>query len=101
MITEDKMDKRIPVRTCIGCNNEFPKKDLFRFVRKTDEAGMTDSIIIDTSGALHGRGCYLCRNMDCLEKALKKRSFERTFKDPVPERIKEDIREEFKRLTQE
>lgn len=95
------MDKRIPVRTCIGCNNEFPKKDLFRFVRKTDEAGETDSIIIDTAGTLQGRGCYLCGNMDCLEKALKKRSFERTFKVAIPERIKEDIREEFERLTRE
>lgn len=95
------MDKRIPVRTCIGCNNEFPKKDLIRMVRKINEAGEPGSIVFDTSGKANGRGAYLCGNMECFDKALKRKAFERTFKAEIPGNVKEALREELKRLTEE
>ena len=62
------MDKKNPVRTCIGCYEAKDKKELLRLVKQPE--GM---IAVDVSGRMNGRGAYLCRNNDCLVKAVKKR----------------------------
>ena len=46
-------------------------------------------------GKLSGRGAYVCKNVDCLKKARKKRAFERAFgmqiEDSVYTRMEEEI----------
>lgn len=63
-----KMSKKghIPIRTCIGCGEKKPKRELIRIVRQDDK------IIIDTTGKASGRGAYICVSLDCLNKALNK-----------------------------
>lgn len=68
------MDKRIPVRTCIGCNGTGSKKDLLRMVRLQD-----GSIAVDLSGSMNGRGAYICRNIACFDAAVRRKAFNRTF----------------------
>ena len=43
------------------------KRDLIRIVRTPEQ-----SIVVDPTGKANGRGLYLCRSQDCLEKGLKK-----------------------------
>ena len=54
--------KKIPQRTCIGCNSKKDKKDLIRVVKNKD-----GQISIDLTGKKDGRGIYLCKSEECLE----------------------------------
>ena len=58
--------KKIPLRMCTGCMEMKPKKELIRVV-KTPEGEVT----VDLTGKKSGRGAYICRNIECLEKAFK------------------------------
>ena len=72
------MEKRMPVRTCIGCNKKKPKQELIRIVMSTEGC-----IAADFSGRMEGRGAYLCKDPACLEALLKKKSLNRSFKREV------------------
>ena len=72
--------KRRRPRTCAGCGGEFPKRDLLRIVRRPD-----GQIAVDPSGKAPGRGAYLCRRLECLEQALKRKQLSRSLKSKVPE----------------
>ena len=58
--------KNIPNRTCIGCSEIKPKKELIRIVKNKE-----GSIFVDKTSKANGRGAYLCDNIECLEKAIK------------------------------
>lgn len=57
--------KHIPQRTCVGCREVLPKRNLLRLVR-TDEG-----VRVDPTGKLAGRGAYLHDARACWEKGLK------------------------------
>ncbi len=57
--------KHIPQRTCVGCREVLPKRNLVRLVR-TEEG-----VKIDLSGRLPGRGAYLHDQKSCWIKGLK------------------------------
>lgn len=50
------------------------------------------NISIDNTGRANGRGAYICNNIECLEKAIKTRRIEKTFKMKIDEKIYEDLR---------
>ena len=59
--------KHVPQRTCIGCREIRPKREMVRIVRTPD-----DGVEIDETGKMSGRGAYLCRRQECWDIALKK-----------------------------
>ena len=67
--------KRVPQRTCVGCRQIRPKRELVRVVR-TPAAGVQ----IDETGKRSGRGAYLCRNRECWEVALSMQRLEHALK---------------------
>ena len=79
--------KKVPIRTCIGCNEAKPKRELIRVV-KTAEGDVS----IDFTGRANGRGAYICNNVDCLEKAVKTRRLSRAFSMQIDMQIYEDLR---------
>ena len=81
--------KNIPNRTCIGCNQIKPKKELIRIVKNKE-----GNIFVDKTGKANGRGSYLCDNIECLEKAIKTKKLERTFETKIDTKIYEDLRGE-------
>lgn len=81
--------KNIPNRTCIGCNEIKPKKELIRIVKNKE-----GNIFVDKTGKANGRGAYLCDNIECLEKAIKTKRLERTFETAIDNKIYEDLRGE-------
>lgn len=87
------MAKKIPVRMCIGCGESKPKIELLRVV-KTPE----NEIKIDSTGKANGRGAYICRNFECLKKAIKSKRLERTFETTISEEIYESL---YKQLANE
>ena len=76
------VQKKIPMRQCLGCREMFPKKELIRVVRSPEGA-----IALDFKGKAPGRGAYVCLNPECLKKAKKSRALERAFDVPVPDQI--------------
>ena len=76
------MQKKIPLRKCVGCGEMKEKKEMIR-VLKTPE----DEIILDTTGRANGRGAYICNNSECLAKAIKNKGLERSLKSRIPEDV--------------
>lgn len=68
------MQKKIPMRMCIGCHEIKPKKELIRIVKSPE-----GEIFLDFKGKKAGRGAYLCKDAACLELARKQHRIEKSF----------------------
>ncbi len=80
--------KKIPQRTCIGCNSKKDKKDLIRVVKNKDGV-----ISVDLTGKKEGRGVYICKTEECLNKAIKNKKMSRAFEMEIDEKIYESLKE--------
>ena len=56
------MQKKIPMRQCVGCREMRPKRELVRVVKSPE-----GEITLDFKGKAPGRGAYVCPNVDCLK----------------------------------
>ncbi len=83
------MEKKIPMRTCIACKANKPKKELVRIVKNGEE------IKLDRTGRLNGRGAYVCDDIECAKKLKKSKLLNRAFSCQVDERVYDSILEEF------
>ena len=83
------MEKKIPTRKCVGCGNMIPKKDLIRVVKNAE-----GEVFIDKKGKADGRGAYVCKNPECLDKADKRRAFERSLHVQLSQDVLEEIKKE-------
>ena len=77
------MQKKIPLRKFVGCQEMKPKRELVRIVYNQSEGTVT----LDPTGKKAGRGAYICRQADCLNTARKKKALERSLKSSVSEEI--------------
>jgi len=66
-----------------------PKKELIRVVRNKE-----GEISIDTTGKKPGRGAYICRSIECLEKSIKAKRLERNLEGKISDDIFERLKEE-------
>ncbi|MEE8817308.1 MAG: YlxR family protein [Lachnospiraceae bacterium] len=80
------MPKKVPMRSCIGCMEKKEKRDLVRVIRTPE-----GEIRLDPTGRANGRGAYLCRNPQCLEKARKKGSLSRTLQCEIPSSVYDEL----------
>lgn len=69
------------------------KKELIR-VLKTPEG----EFLLDATGRKNGRGAYLCRSTDCLEKAIRSKGLERSFQMAIPSSVYDSLRKELSEL---
>lgn len=76
------MQKKIPMRQCLGCREMKPKRELVRVVRSPEGA-----VSLDPKGKANGRGAYLCPNMDCLKKAIRSKALARALDVEIPQEI--------------
>ena len=84
------MNKKIPMRQCVGCNEMKSKKEMMR-VLKTPEG----PIVLDVTGRKNGRGAYLCKDLACLKKARKNKGLESSFKMSIPDEVYNSLEKEF------
>ncbi len=80
--------RRVPSRTCVACRTVRPKRELMRVVRTP--AG---EIILDASGRAPGRGAYVCRTNECLDKAIAKGALSRALTTPLPADLRDALAE--------
>ena len=85
----ETVQKKIPMRQCLGCREMKPKKELIRVVRSPE-----GTISLDFKGKAPGRGAYLCRSAECLKKAVKSRALERAFSAQIPPEVHERLQRE-------
>ncbi|MBS7229095.1 MAG: YlxR family protein [Eubacteriales bacterium] len=83
------MPKKIPMRMCVGCREMHEKRELIRIVKSAE--GM---VSIDMRGKAPGRGAYICKKSDCLERAMKSRALERALEHRIEPDVYERLREE-------
>ena len=79
--------KKIPMRTCVVTGEKLPKKDLLRIV-KTPER----NIVPDESGKMNGRGAYIKKDIEVVEKAKKNKSLERHLECTIDDSVYEEIK---------
>ncbi|WP_405345331.1 RNase P modulator RnpM [Ruminococcus sp.] len=80
-------ERKIPLRKCIGCNEMKDKRELVRIVRNKE-----GEISVDLTGKKPGRGAYICKSIDCLNKAQKAKRLERAFSTAIKAEIYDTLR---------
>ena len=81
--------KKIPLRMCTGCMEMKPKKELIRVVKSQE-----GEVSVDLTGKKAGRGAYICKSIECLEKAFKAERLSRNLDVAIDEEIYNRLREE-------
>ncbi len=82
-------NKKIPMRKCVGCGEMKSKKEMIRVLKTPEE-----EFVLDATGKKNGRGAYLCFSKDCLEKAVKGKGLERSFKQSIPREVYDRLEKE-------
>jgi predicted RNA-binding protein YlxR (DUF448 family) len=83
-------NRKIPMRRCVGCMTSKPKRELVRIV------AADIGVMIDRGGKANGRGVYLCSDMECLDKALKRNSITRGLGiEGLRDSVKDELRAGF------
>lgn len=85
--------KKIPQRQCVGCGEYKDKKTLMRVI-KTNE----NEILLDDTGKKNGRGAYICKTMECLNKSMKNKGLERSLKIQIPKEVYDELIKEMEQL---
>lgn len=78
--------KKIPMRKCVVTQEQFPKQELIRVVLTPD-----NEILVDETGRLNGRGAYLKKDRDVIEKAQTRRVLDRALKTKVDDAVYETL----------
>ena len=87
--------KKIPMRKCLATNELCPKKDLLRVVKSPE-----GKVFFDYSSKANGRGAYICKDSECLKKAIKSKALNRAFKMEVPDEVYEKLLSELESYEQ-
>lgn len=80
--------KKIPLRSCVVTREKLPKQELLRIVRTTE-----GEVKVDLTGKLNGRGAYIKKNLETLEKAKKSKALDRHLECQVSDTVYEEIKE--------
>jgi len=76
---------KVPHRTCVISREKLPKAELLRVVR------IGDTIKVDETGRINGRGAYLKKDKDVINKS--KGALHHHLKVEVPDNIIEELLE--------
>lgn len=75
-----------PQRTCAACRAKKGKQEFHRVV--IIKGG---GAVLDESGKGQGRGAYVCKNAACIEKLIKQRGLNRSFKREIEKGVYEAL----------
>lgn len=81
------MKTNFPQRKCIGCQKSFDQSSLLRISYFKGELNL------DQGSKGNGRGVYLCKDEDCINKAFKKKAFNRSFKTALNQEALDKLKE--------
>ena len=79
--------KKVPLRTCVITKESLPKHELLRIVRTPEM-----EVKVDETGKLNGRGAYIKKSLEVLEKAKKSKLLEKRLECSIDESVYEEIK---------
>ena len=80
-------NKKIPLRTCVVSKEKLPKQELVRVVKNNENI-----VFVDLTGKSNGRGAYIKKDIDVLEKAIKSKTLERHLEIEIPNSVYDELR---------
>ena len=80
--------KKVPLRKCVGCSESKPKKELTRIVKNKEQ-----EVFIDETGKANGRGAYVCKDIRCLDRAIKTKAIYKALGKDLTEEMIESLRQ--------
>ncbi len=86
--------KKIPMRMCVGCREMKEKRELIRIVRTPE-----GEVALDAAGKRSGRGAYVCRQAECLRRAIRQKQLERQLEITLTPEITDALTAEMERLS--
>ncbi len=78
--------KKVPMRTCVVSKEKCEKRDLLRIVRTPEK-----EVIIDETGKANGRGAYLKKDAEVIEKARSTKALEKILEVTIPDQIYDEL----------
>ena len=87
------MNKKVPIRQCVGRREMYSKKELIRIIRTPE-----DEILVDVTGKKNGRGAYICPKKECFFLAVKNKGLERSLKTAIPKEFFERFEKEMEKF---
>lgn len=78
--------KKIPLRSCCVTKERLPKNELLRIVRMPDGC-----VGVDKIGKVNGRGAYIKKDIQVLEKAKKTKILEKRLECNIEDSIYDEI----------
>ena len=79
--------KKIPYRMCVVTRERFPKQELIRVV--VNKEGI---VTVDETGKQNGKGAYIKKDIDVLNKAISNRILDRTLGVTISDDIYNELR---------
>lgn len=80
--------KKIPMRTCVVSHEKLEKKELVRVVRTPE-----GEVKIDLTGKLNGRGAYLKKDKEVIEKARNSKILEKHLEVKIEDKVYDELLE--------
>ena len=80
-------DRKVPLRTCVVTREKLEKKDLLRIVKNNE-----GEVFVDETGKANGRGAYIKKDIETLEKAIKSKALDRHLETTISDEVYEEIR---------
>ena len=80
-------ERKVPLRTCVVTKEKLEKKDLLRVVKNNE-----GEVFVDETGKANGRGAYIKKDIETLEKAIKSKALERHLETTISDEVYEEIR---------
>ena len=78
--------KKIPMRTCVVTHEKCEKKDLLRVVRNNEGV-----VFVDDTRKANGRGAYLKKDKEVIEKARATKVLERHLDIKIDDTIYDEL----------
>lgn len=82
--------KKVPLRMCIVCKQMKQKEELIRVVKNNE-----GKIFVDKTFKANGRGAYICKDQQCVNKCIKSKMLNKAFKQSINEENYNALLEEF------
>ena len=76
-----------PIRTCIVCRKKGTKENFIKIILNKN-----GELLIEKDKRLDGRGAYICKAGECIDKCQKSKAINRAFKMNVPQEFYEELK---------
>ena len=80
--------KKVPMRSCIMSKEQLPKQELIRIIKNKE-----GQVCVDLTGKMNGRGAYIKKDINILDKVVKSKILEKKLEVNIPSSIYDELRQ--------